>query len=58
VGLVGKYGPPEPANVCQLQEGIHAFPGARGRDKLEDLEEDFDGDFASEGLRSVGLGIT
>jgi hypothetical protein len=58
VGFVDKHRPPEPANVCQFQEGIHAFPGARRCDKLKDFEEDFDGDLVSEVSYSVGLGIT
>jgi hypothetical protein len=58
VGLVDKYRPPEPANVCQLQEVMHALSGVWRCDKPEGFEENFNGDFVSEVPRSVALGIT
>ena len=56
--LVDECRPPEPANMRQLQDVVQAVSGAWRRDKLEDLEEGFNGDPVDRTLRSRGLGPT
>ena len=44
-GLVNEHRPPEPANVRQVREPVHAFSGAW---RSEDLEKNFGRDFVNE----------